>query len=104
MQFFMRSSLVFSATAMSEKEKIKKYMIMTKHDIRGNMLNGFILSHSSNEMTDLFVTYYRKESMSTKLMDIAVGIDQPPWIISMNSGNIRILTCFSFGILKTAWK
>lgn len=100
----MRSSLVFSATAMSEKEKIKKHKIMTKHNIRGNTLNGFMLSPSSIEMTDLFVTYYLKKSMSTKLMAIAAGIDQPPWIISMNSGNIRILTCFSFGILKTAWK
>ena len=36
-------TLICSAIEMSEKEKIKKYKTMTKHEIRGNVLNRFIM-------------------------------------------------------------
>ena len=36
-------TLVCSAIEMSEKEKIKKYKTMTKHEIRRNILNRFIM-------------------------------------------------------------
>jgi hypothetical protein len=36
-------SLVCSAIEISEKEKIKKYKTMTKHEIRENILNRFIM-------------------------------------------------------------
>ena len=37
------SILVCSAMEMPEKEKIKKYEDMTKHEIMENLLNGFIM-------------------------------------------------------------
>jgi hypothetical protein len=36
-------TLVCSAIEISEKEKIKKYKTMTKHEIRENILNRFIM-------------------------------------------------------------
>ena len=36
-------TLVCSAIEISEKEKIKKYKTMTKHEIRENILNLFIM-------------------------------------------------------------
>jgi len=42
-----RASGVSSAIEISEKGKIKKYKIITKHEIREIILNWFIMSPSS---------------------------------------------------------